>query len=66
MKKHLATPLVALRPSLRVAIVEDDRLLRQEIELHLTANDFSVVGVSSAAALYDLTQSEPIDLFILI
>ena len=65
MKKHLATPLVALRPSLRVAIVEDDRLLRQEIELHLTANDFSVVGVSSAAALYDLTQSEPIDLFII-
>ena len=40
-------------------------LLRQEIELHLTANDFSVMGVSSAAALDDLTQSEPIDLFII-
>ena len=51
MKTQLATPIVAQRQPLRVAIVEDDRLLRQEIELHLTANDFSVVGVSSAAAL---------------
>jgi len=58
---HQATPA----HSLRVAIVEDDRLLRQEIELHLTSNDFSVVGVSSAAALDDLTQAEPIDLFII-
>lgn len=65
MKTHLAAPMVAQRQSLRVAIVEDDRLLRQEIELHLTANDFSVVGVSSASALDDLTQSEPIDLFII-
>ena len=65
MKTHLPAPMVAQRQSLRVAIVEDDRLLRQEIELHLAANDFSVVGVSSASALDDLTQSEPIDLFII-
>ena len=65
MKTQLAATLVTQRPSLRVAIVEDDRLLRQEIELHLTANDFSVVGVPSAAALDYLTQSEPIDLFII-
>jgi CheY-like chemotaxis protein len=65
MKTQLMTPIVAQRQPLRVAIVEDDRLLRQEIELHLTANDFSVMGVSSAAALDDLTQSEPIDLFII-
>jgi len=65
MKKHLAAPLVAQPPSLQVAIVEDDRLLREEIVLHLTANDFSVVGFSSAAALDDLAQAEPIDLFII-
>ncbi len=65
MKNQITHPTVMPRNVLRVAVVEDDRLLRQEIESHLTANDFSVVGVSSAAALDDFTQSEPIDLFII-
>jgi len=48
-----------------VAVVEDDRLLRQEIEIHLRANQFTVHGVSSGAALDDLITPEPIDMFII-
>lgn len=48
-----------------VAVVEDDRLLRQEIEIHLRANNFTVHGVSSGAALDDLNLPEPIDMFII-
>ena len=48
-----------------VAVVEDDRLLRQEIEIHLRANQFTVHGLSSGAALDDLVSPEPIDLFII-
>jgi DNA-binding response OmpR family regulator len=48
-----------------VAVVEDDRLLRQEIEIHLRANQFTVHGVSSGAALDDLVTPEPIDMFII-
>jgi len=48
-----------------VALVEDDRLLRQEIEIHLKANHFTVHAVSSGAALDDLVTAEPIDMFII-
>ncbi len=48
-----------------VALVEDDRLLRQEIELHLKANNFTVHAVSSGSALDDLVTAEPIDMFII-
>ena len=48
-----------------VAVVEDDRLLRQEIEIHLRANQFKVHAVSSGAALDDLVSSEPIDMYII-
>ena len=48
-----------------VAVVEDDRLLRQEIEIHLRANQFTVHGLSSGAALDDLVTPEPIDMFII-
>jgi DNA-binding response OmpR family regulator len=41
------TPLV-------VALVEDDRLLREEIEVHLNAHGFEVHAVNSASALDDL------------
>lgn len=54
-----------IHSQLVVAIVEDDRLLRQEIELHLKANNFTVYGVSSGAALNDLVTAEPIDMFII-
>ena len=48
-----------------VAVVEDDRLLRQEIEIHLRANQFTVHGLSSGAALDDLVTPEPIDMYII-
>jgi len=53
------------RPQLVVAVVEDDRMLRQEIETHLRANQFTVHSVSSGAALDDLVTPVPIDIFII-
>lgn len=48
-----------------VALVEDDRLLREEIVLHLQANGFMVHAVNSATALDDLTAREAVDLYII-
>lgn len=48
-----------------VALVEDDPLLRQEIEIHLTNHEFIVHGVNSAIAFDDLAARVPIDLFII-
>ena len=47
------------------ALVEDDPLLREEVETYLNANGFSVHAVNSASALDDLLSEEAIDLFIL-
>ena len=48
-----------------VALVEDDRLLREEIVVHLQANGFVVHAVNSAAALDDVMAREAIDLYVL-
>jgi DNA-binding response OmpR family regulator len=48
-----------------VALVEDDPLLRNEIEVHLKAHDFEVHAVNSASALDDLNARIPFDLFII-
>ena len=56
--KNAASPLV-------VALVEDDRLLREEIVVHLQANGFIVHAVNSAAALDDVMAREAIDLYVL-
>ena len=56
--KNTASPLV-------VALVEDDRLLREEIVIHLEANGFIVHAVNSAAALDDVMAREAIDLYVL-
>jgi len=48
-----------------VALVEDDPLLRNEIEVHLKAHDFEVHAVNSASALDDLNTRIPFDLFII-
>ena len=48
-----------------VALVEDDRLLRQEVETHLKANGFLVYSASSAAELNDSVIQESIDIFII-
>ncbi|MDH4479954.1 MAG: response regulator transcription factor [Rhodoferax sp.] len=52
------TPLV-------VAIVEDDALLREEIEIHLQAHGMRVYAVNSASALDDLVARERIDVFLI-
>ena len=48
-----------------VALVEDDRLLREEIAEHLMAHDFVVHAVSSAAAYDDLAARIALDLFVI-
>jgi len=53
-----------LRP-LAVALVEDDRLLREEIEIHLSASGFRVHPAGSALALDDIAGREPIDLYVI-
>jgi DNA-binding response OmpR family regulator len=50
---------------LAVALVEDDRLLREEIAEHLMAHDFVVHAVSSAAAYDDLAARVALDLFVI-
>ena len=51
--------------SLAVALVEDDRLLREEIVEHLEAYGFVVHAVSSAAAYDDLAARVALDLFVI-
>jgi DNA-binding response OmpR family regulator len=50
---------------LTVALVEDDRLLREEIENHLAAHGFVVHAANSASALDDILARQAIDLYIL-
>jgi DNA-binding response OmpR family regulator len=51
--------------NLVVALVEDDRLLREEIASHLLAHGFDVHAVNSATALDDLMARTPVDLYVL-
>lgn len=51
--------------SLVVGLVEDDRFLREEIVIHLSATGFLVHAVNSASALDDLLAREAVDLFII-
>lgn len=48
-----------------VALVEDDRLLREEIEVHLTAHGFQVHAANSAAGLDDLSARTAFDLYLI-
>jgi len=57
-KESAMAPLV-------VALVEDDRLLREEIADHLSAHDFVVHAVNSVSAFDDLAARVAIDLFVL-
>jgi DNA-binding response OmpR family regulator len=56
--------LFTLAP-MRVALVEDDPLLRKEIHYHLKQQGFLVFAVSSGRSLDDLLISEPIDALVL-
>jgi DNA-binding response OmpR family regulator len=48
-----------------LALVEDDRLLREEIEVHLRANGFQVHSANSAAGLDDLNARIAFDLYLI-
>ena len=48
-----------------VALVEDNRLLREEIGIHLSASGFKVHPASSALELDDIASREPIDLYVI-
>jgi len=61
--RTLPTPAAA-RP-LVVALVEDDRLLRGEVELHLKSCGFIVHVANSAAGLDDLMAHTFIDLYVI-
>ena len=65
MSKLKSSPLKTGASPLVVALVEDDRLLREEIVVHLQANGFVVHAVNSAAALDDVMAREAIDLYVL-
>jgi DNA-binding response OmpR family regulator len=48
-----------------VALVEDDRLLREEIEVHLRSHGFDVHAVNSASGLDDLNARIAFDLYLI-
>lgn len=50
---------------IRIALVEDDALLRKEIFHHLKETGFQVFELSNGQALDDLLMTEKIDIFIL-
>ena len=50
---------------MRVALVEDDPLLRKEIHYHLKQHGFLVFAVNSGRSLDDLLITEPIDALVL-
>ena len=56
--------LFPVRP-MRVAVVEDDPLLRKEIHYHLKQNGFNVFAVNSGRSLDELLVTEPLDGLIL-
>ncbi len=56
--------LAATRP-LVVALVEDDRLLREEVQLHLETQGFIVHAANSATGLDELMARSAIDLFVI-
>jgi DNA-binding response OmpR family regulator len=58
------TPEGAQAP-LVVALVEDDPMLRQEIEVHLKANGFEVHAANSAPGLDDLNARIAFDLYLI-
>lgn len=55
----------SLQAPLVVALVEDDPMLRQEIEVHLKANGFEVHAANSAPGLDDLNARIAFDLYLI-
>jgi DNA-binding response OmpR family regulator len=64
LKPYALTPHTGPGRPLVVALVEDDQLLREEVELHLKNHGFIVHAANSAAGLHDVMAQTAIDLFI--
>jgi len=62
-----SSPMLArdVQRPLLVALVEDDRLLREEMEVHLSANGFQVYAANSAMGLDDLNARTAFDLYLI-
>jgi len=65
MITHPLTLLASHTKPLSVALVEDDRLLREEVQTYLEANNFVVHAVNSAYALDDLLKIVAINLYVI-
>jgi DNA-binding response OmpR family regulator len=59
------TTVGTLTPLLRIALVEDDPLLRKEIHYHLKQQGFVVYALDSGVSLDQLLLTEPIDALVL-
>ena len=57
--------MIGYTPKMRVAVIEDDPLLAQEIVHHLQKKGFAVFGINNGKALDDLLTSEAIDALVL-
>jgi DNA-binding response OmpR family regulator len=57
--------MAQVHDDVRIALVEDDPLLRKEIFFHLKECGFRVFGVANGKSLDELLITEPIDIFIL-
>ncbi|KZS01178.1 Uncharacterized protein APZ42_002239 [Daphnia magna] len=62
---HLHSDIKNGSRPLVLALVEDDRLLRQEIEVHLRAHGFEVHAANSASGLDDLNARIAFDLYLI-
>lgn len=65
MTRLLNAPKPLPTRPLVVALVEDDRLLREEVELHLRQQSFVVHAANSAAGMDDLMAQTHIDIYVI-
>ena len=65
MKPHVQALHTGPGRPVVVALVEDDRLLREEVELHLQNHGYIVHAANSASGLDDLMAHTAIDLYII-
>lgn len=65
MNPLIANPAQQAPAQLVVALVEDDFMLRQEIEVHLKGNGFDVHATHCATGLDDLNARIPFDLYLI-
>jgi DNA-binding response OmpR family regulator len=64
LKTQQLAKMIPSVPSISVALVEDDELLRAEVSDHLRGHGFLVNAVNSARALDDLITQTPVDIFV--